>query len=106
MYIEMLQELALLAALMAVSAAARLQSDETMVFDVIAGCTNGIYELFPLQFETVAKLQGVEKSPDDSEELQTYVSINSEAEQLREALDGTQTLFVILQRLQPIRSCM
>ena len=55
---------------------------------------------FPLQFEMVTELQDGERS-DDSEELQAHVakdvSINDEDEQLREALYGTQTLFVVLQ---------
>ena len=54
----------------------------------------------PFQFEMVTELQDGERS-DDSEELQTHVakdvSINDEDEQLREALYGTQTLFVVLQ---------
>ncbi|KAL5502232.1 hypothetical protein EMCRGX_G008973 [Ephydatia muelleri] len=79
----MLRELALLAALLAVSAAARLKVDEPM------GSSS--------ELEMVTELQDEEKS-DDSEELQTNlandVSINDEDEQLREALYGTQTLFV------------
>ena len=55
-------------------------------------------ELFPLQFEAVTELQGVENSADDSEELQAqvakHVSINNEDEQLREALFGTQLNFI------------
>ena len=50
-------------------------------------------EFFPLQFDTVTELQGVENSADDSEERQTNVandvSINDEDEQLREAFYGT-----------------
>ena len=55
-------------------------------------------EFFPLQFEAVTELQGVENSADDSEELQAqvakHVSINNEDEQLREALFGTQLNFI------------
>ena len=59
---------------------------------------------FPLQFEMVTELQDGERS-DDSEELQAHVakdvSINDEDEQLRVALYGTQTLFVVLQWPEP-----
>ncbi|KAL5502218.1 hypothetical protein EMCRGX_G008963 [Ephydatia muelleri] len=70
------RELALLAALLAVSAAARLQVDEPMGSSLD-------------DFEMVKELQDGERS-DDSEELQAHVakdvSINDEDEQLREAL--------------------
>eukprot|EP00731_Ephydatia_muelleri_P006052 Em0003g300a len=72
----MLRELALLAALLAVSAAARLQVDEPMGSSLD-------------DFEMVTELQDGERS-DDSEELQAHVakdvSFNDENEQLREAL--------------------
>ena len=59
---------------------------------------------FPLQFEMVTELHDGERS-DDSEELQAHVakdvSINDEDEQLRVALYGTQTLFVVLQWPEP-----
>ncbi|KAL5502233.1 hypothetical protein EMCRGX_G008974 [Ephydatia muelleri] len=71
----MLRELALLAALLAVSAAARLQVDEPM------GSSS--------DFKMVTELHDGERS-DDSEELQAHVakdvSINDEDEQLRLAL--------------------
>ena len=56
----------------------------------------------PLQ---ITELQADGERSDDSEELQAHdakdVSINDEDEQLREALYGTQTLFVVLQWPEP-----